>query len=80
MVGTRIYAASAFPHGPTFLGDKSKDKLKMQRRQWEYLTAVVSMISWEKRMGQLDDLGRQGWELVQIVDGIAWFKRPVVEG
>ncbi|WP_262847714.1 DUF4177 domain-containing protein [Mumia quercus] len=48
--------------------------------QWEYLTAPVLVHSTK---AILDNFGRDGWELVQIVPGmnpenlVAYFKRPV---
>ena len=48
--------------------------------QWEYLTAPV-LVHATKQI--LDNFGRDGWELVQIVPGmnpenlVAYFKRPV---
>ncbi|MGH1561155.1 DUF4177 domain-containing protein [Mumia sp. DW29H23] len=48
--------------------------------QWEYMTAPVLVHSTK---AILDNFGRDGWELVQIVPGmnpenlVAYFKRPV---
>ena len=48
--------------------------------KWEYLTAPV-LVHATKQI--LDNFGRDGWELVQIVPGmnpenlVAYFKRPV---
>jgi hypothetical protein len=47
--------------------------------QWEYLTAPVLV---HNTKAILDNFGRDGWELVQIVPGlspenlVAYFKRP----
>ncbi len=48
-------------------------------QQWEYLTAPVLV---HNTKAILDNFGRDGWELVQIVPGmnpenlVAYFKRP----
>jgi hypothetical protein len=47
---------------------------------WEYLTAPLLVHSTKQI---LDNFGRDGWELVQVVPGmnpenlVAYFKRPV---
>ncbi|CAN5193942.1 MAG: hypothetical protein JWP10_1795 [Nocardioidaceae bacterium] len=50
--------------------------------KWEYITAPV-LVHATKQI--LDNFGRDGWELVQIVPGmnpenlVAYFKRPVAD-
>ena len=45
---------------------------------WEYLIISLSSGggSYEAR---LNDLGKQGWELVAVSDGLAYLKRPTRE-
>ena len=38
--------------------------------KWEYNTASA-------HLGTLGEMGKDGWELVAIVNGVAYFKRPV---
>lgn len=51
--------------------------------QWEYLTAPLLI---HNTKAILDNFGRDGWELVQVVNGpdgsslVAYFKRPIGAG
>ena len=42
--------------------------------QWEYNTVSTQGIM---LLDELDDLGKEGWELVAINNDIAYFKRPI---
>lgn len=41
---------------------------------WEYATAPLISHALQQILNQW---GSQGWELVQVVDNVAYFKRPV---
>lgn len=43
--------------------------------KWEYL--VYPMGQTEPKMDKLDCMGREGWELVSMYEGHAYFKRPL---
>ena len=45
-------------------------------QQWEYW--VAPMIQHKEKM-ILDIIGKEGWELVQIIEGVGYFKRPKQE-
>lgn len=45
--------------------------------KWEYKAARVKEDRWDViEIPLLDRLGREGWELVSVDNGIAYFKRP----
>ena len=44
--------------------------------QWEYWVAPV--LEHKEKM-ILDIIGKEGWELVQIINGVGYFKRPKQE-
>lgn len=49
-------------------------------KRWEYLILRIAKRD-EDRAGKLDELGKIGWELVQIVDDVEFFfKRPLTNG
>ena len=62
------------------LGQHACCRYSQVMTNWEYLTAPV-LVHATKQI--LDNFGRDGWELVQIVPGmnpenlVAYFKRPV---
>ena len=48
--------------------------------RWEYTTLAASVLNRKKTQEQLNELGRQGWELVCVCDSVYfYFKRKVME-
>ena len=49
--------------------------------KWEYLTSAIPKNA-RNTIEEVDDkfeyYGKQGWELVSVDNGIAYFKRPIV--
>ena len=45
--------------------------------RWEYLTLKFEPIQ-DRYLEMMNSLGRGGWELVAVNDGIAYFKRPIM--
>lgn len=45
--------------------------------KWEYRTMACGCNPFESRSEKLNRLGVDGWELVTIDNGIAYFKRPI---
>ena len=46
--------------------------------KWEYLTIQDSSYS-EGFAGKLNGLGREGWELIVVMNGMFYLKRPILE-
>lgn len=46
-----------------------------QRTTWEYATAMLVSHALQQILNQW---GSDGWELVSVVDNVAYFKRPVI--
>jgi hypothetical protein len=45
---------------------------------WEYKVVDVSICT-TANQGVFNDLGRDEWELIGVSDGLAFFKRPLLE-
>ena len=43
---------------------------------WEYLVLRLADHSWETQAASLNEAGSKHWELVAVLDGIAYLKRP----
>ena len=44
---------------------------------WEYLVLYLVDLSHEARAASLNEAGRKHWELVAVLDGTAYLKRPI---
>jgi hypothetical protein len=44
---------------------------------WEYLVLRLADHSWEAQAASLNEAGRKHWELVAVLDGLAYLKRPI---
>jgi hypothetical protein len=44
---------------------------------WEYLVLRLADHSWEAQAASLNEAGRKHWELVAMLDGLAYMKRPI---
>jgi hypothetical protein len=44
---------------------------------WEYLVLHLVDLSHEARAASLNEAGRKHWELVAVLDGAAYLKRPI---
>ena len=47
--------------------------------KWEYRVEDISYMGRAGRESTLDEMGEEGWELVGVDNGGAYFKRPKVE-
>lgn len=52
----------------------------MKHQRWQYKIHTEQYASIEAAEAALNDLGRDGWELVHMQEGGAVFKRPLPPG
>lgn len=48
--------------------------------KWDYSAFLFTREKLEGAIRAINDLGKQGWELVSVDNGIAYFKRPIEKG
>jgi hypothetical protein len=44
--------------------------------EWAYLVLRLTDNNWAAQITELNHCGRQGWELVAVIDGLAYLKQP----
>jgi hypothetical protein len=44
--------------------------------EWVYLVLRLTDNNWAAQITELNHCGRQGWELVAVLDGLAYLKQP----
>lgn len=76
VIGAMLFGCGAGMVASEVLESEADAQVAWTGQQWEYVDAKVLAGS-PKYTEKVNELGRQGWELIAWDSGWAWFKRPL---